>query len=293
MSARRVARKGFTLIELLVVIAIIAVLISVLMPALSAARSQGQRGKCMANLRELAKTAIMYSHEDPTDIVGPVHNKSTEFRFEGYAEYGGGPGEMPYQAWDDPFDPRTRPFNALIYGGLQHIVKNTAPGDRGVYQLFQCPGDDHGWQEWLGFDSQPQETERAYYWGNGTAYRMNNLHWEVGQDILTVGTYGRSISMIPDPSKVVGFLEARAYQTWYTNEVWGELRPQDGSAPGELTGWHKKLGFFNLSFVDGHVTYADMGIGTFYQHSDLYDDMDMRGTWGNMDCFPADVLPEP
>ncbi|MFH1419674.1 MAG: type II secretion system protein [Planctomycetota bacterium] len=290
MSARRPSLKGFTLIELLVVIAIIAVLISVLMPALSAARSQGQRGACMANLRAITRTATMYAHDDPADIIGPIHKEAPRFRFEGYAEYGGGPGDMPYQAWDDPFDPRTRQFNWLIYGGPQAIVKNTAPGDRGVYKLFQCPGDDHGWQEWYGIgpdEHDPRETERSYYWGNGTAYRMNNLYWEVGSEIQTVGIYGRSVSKVPNTSLVVSFMEARAEQTTRTNDQWGIWDH------GELTGWHTKLGYFNLAYVDGHVAYADMGFGAFYPHSDLYNDQDMRGTWGNMDCFPADAIPEP
>ncbi|MBN2563902.1 MAG: prepilin-type N-terminal cleavage/methylation domain-containing protein, partial [Phycisphaerae bacterium] len=60
VSTRRTWR-GFTLIELLVVIAIIAVLISILLPALSAARVEGQKLKCNSNLRVLGQTAIEYA----------------------------------------------------------------------------------------------------------------------------------------------------------------------------------------------------------------------------------------
>jgi prepilin-type N-terminal cleavage/methylation domain-containing protein len=55
---------GFTLVELLVVIAIIALLMSVLMPALARVRKQAKTALCLSNLKQLAACFSMYANEN-------------------------------------------------------------------------------------------------------------------------------------------------------------------------------------------------------------------------------------
>lgn len=57
-------RKGFTLIEVLVVVAIIALLISILLPAMNAAREQAKRAVCANNIRQMNMACMQYAQDN-------------------------------------------------------------------------------------------------------------------------------------------------------------------------------------------------------------------------------------
>jgi len=67
MSRRR---RAFTLVELLVVIGIIALIVSMLLPALNRARDQARQIRCLSNMRQLVIAWTMYANDSKGRICG-------------------------------------------------------------------------------------------------------------------------------------------------------------------------------------------------------------------------------
>ena len=91
-------QHAFTLVELLVVISIIALLVSILMPALAKGRSQAQGVVCANNLRQFGLAAILYAMEED-DHLPLAQNDEASWDFEHYTSLTGEPLIRPGILW--------------------------------------------------------------------------------------------------------------------------------------------------------------------------------------------------
>jgi prepilin-type N-terminal cleavage/methylation domain-containing protein/prepilin-type processing-associated H-X9-DG protein len=249
MSANcKSSQQGFTLIELLVVIAIIAILASLLLPALSRAKESTQVTKCLNNLRQIGLGLYMYA-EDNNDTLPPRDKQQFSPASTPYLAY------APALGGRDPargFDFVPRATNRLLYRYVSSFESFRCAADKG--QNF------HAGSGWAG--SGPLKPSN--YESIGCSYRFNGNFWDnLTREKAADPEYnltGKKVSWAPNPSLFIMMHEPPAF-------VYG-----DGGVK-YLFHWHYARGATTLTlgqmklnnqkfispilFVDGHVAKHD------------------------------------
>jgi prepilin-type N-terminal cleavage/methylation domain-containing protein len=140
ITSQRSRRSGFTLIELLVVIAIIAILVSLLLPAVQQAREAARRSQCRNNLKQLGLALHNYHDQFNTLPPGWVGvNSAQQADIEGLNGWAWGARLMPNLD------------QAPLYNQINFSLSVADPVHATVIRMslptFRCPSDV-GPSEW-------------------------------------------------------------------------------------------------------------------------------------------------
>jgi len=205
---------GFTLIELLVVISIIALLLSILMPALSKVKEQGKRVVCSSNLKQMNLALAIYAHDNLNRF--PVD-----------------PYDQSHWMWD-----------------VSVSIIDTVIASGGTRETFYCPSNqlrnhdsrwniavdlDQGAYRGIGYYLLAERGQilKGDFLGTGNKKFLKKL--TASQSSRTELVLDATISLTPE----VGFERVSTWEGGYsrTNHLKHGTEPMGG----------------NISFADGHV----------------------------------------
>ena len=227
--ARRGAMPAFTLIELLVVIAIIAVLASLLLPALTRGKQKSQRTACLSNLKQIGLAFTLYLDEHSDHF---MDRRDLKTSLPG--------GYKPWTTWPAS-DPRT--------GWAPLLLKE----DGAEYSVWSCPAAPNSVA-----GSAPQTTQTtsmlsnapvARYW----AWRFDRPDDPVGLEDFWAKNVTQAVSeLVSANDPTVGPIAGPCDVELVVDAYFPGTIP---AVPLELKGRAVHPGGRNRLLLDGHTVY--------------------------------------